>query len=241
MKRFFSRWAGVVLAGVAFSSQALAADSDGLVSALSRVAPELKQDVLRHAVTAMQCATARGHAPSTRLAVIDFSLPSNERRLWLFDLTRNALLAHELVAHGMGSGELNATRFSNHVGSHQSSLGLFRTEETYFGRHGYSLRMDGLEEGINSNARERAVVIHAAEYVSPAWILRYGRLGRSHGCPAVRPAALHQVVENLKGGQFLFSYYPDSHWLRTSKYLHCGGKKSNAGRMVGLGAASTGG
>ena len=133
-----------------------------LVESLARVAPTLDRQVLTHAVAPLQCAVNNGAAPAQRLAVIDFSLPSSERRLWIFDLQRSTLLLRDLVAHGQKSGDNHATRFSNAVGSHQSSIGLFRTAESYSGKHGYSLRMDGLEPGINDRARERALVIPPA-------------------------------------------------------------------------------
>lgn len=192
-----------------------------LTNTLAAQAPELNPSVLNKALSAMQCATNHGMEPADRLAVIDFSLPSTEKRLWIFDLARQELILEELVAHGNRSGENYATDFSNIVGSHQSSIGLFRTQESYFGRHGYSLRMDGLEPGINDKARERAIVIHAADYVDPEWIERQGRIGRSQGCPAVRQDVVELVVDNLKGGQFLFTYYPDPQWLQSSAFLNC--------------------
>ena len=192
-----------------------------LVNDLARVAPSLDPVVLTHAVAAMQCAVNHGATPAKRLAVIDFSLPSSERRLWIFDLQRGRLLLKDFVAHGNGSGENLATRFSNVEGSHQSSIGLFRTAESYSGKHGYSLRMDGLEPGVNDLARERAIVIHPADYVNPAWIATQGRIGRSQGCPAVRPEVARMVVDSLKGGQFMFSWYPDQEWLQSSAYLNC--------------------
>ena len=192
-----------------------------LASSLAAVAPDLNQQVLLSAVTAMQCAVAGGAEPAERLAVIDFSLPSSERRLWIFDLATRQLLLQDLVAHGQGSGGNLASKFSNIEGSHQSSIGLFRTQESYFGQHGYSLRMDGLEPGFNDLARQRAIVIHPADYVDPAWIQQHGRIGRSHGCPAVRPEVASMVVDSLKGGQFMFSWYPDDHWLATSNLINC--------------------
>jgi hypothetical protein len=98
---------------------------------------------------------------------------------------------------------------------------LFRTQESYQGAHGYSLRMDGLEPGFNDLARDRAIVIHAADYVNPLWSVRQGRIGRSLGCPAVRPQVARQVIDKLKGGQFMFSWYPDPAWLKRSAYLNC--------------------
>lgn len=192
-----------------------------LTKKLSAEAPELNQTVLNKALLSMQCAINNGFPSADRLAVIDFSLPSTENRLWIFDLANHQLVLEELVAHGNNTGDKYATDFSNIVGSHQSSIGLFRTQESYFGRHGYSLRMDGLEPGINDKARERAIVIHAADYVDPEWIDRYGRIGRSQGCPAVRPEVVDTVVDNLKDGQFLFTYYPDQDWLQSSAFLNC--------------------
>lgn len=208
---------------VAVSMPALGASpaERSLIRDLGRAAPALDAKVLGKAVAAMQCATTGGISPAERLAVIDFSLPSSVPRLWIFDLRTRGLILEELVAHGQNSGDNHATNFSNTVGSHQSSLGLFRTEESYFGRHGYSLRMDGLEPGVNDKARERAIVIHAADYVDPQWIDRQGRIGRSQGCPAVRPEIAKTVVDSLKGGQFMFSYYPDPQWLASSTYLNC--------------------
>ncbi|MFL9813980.1 murein L,D-transpeptidase catalytic domain family protein [Stutzerimonas sp. VN223-3] len=231
-----------LMAGLLLSAPLLAANSSSstpsyqpLVDDLSKVAPTLNLQVLTHAVAAMQCAVNNGASPAQRLAVIDFSLPSSKRRLWIFDLQRGRLLLKDFVAHGMKSGENLATRFSNVVGSHQSSIGLFRTAESYSGKHGYSLRMDGLEPGVNDLARERAIVIHPADYVNPAWIATQGRIGRSQGCPAVRPEVARMVVDSLKGGQFMFSWYPDQQWLRSSAYLNC-----EPSRVAGILAARQG-
>jgi hypothetical protein len=200
---------------------ATAAGSQTLVERLTKAAPGLNAQVLNRAVSAMQCAIRHGAEPASRLAVIDFSLPSSQPRLWLFNLETKTLVLQDLVAHGQGSGDNYAQTFSNLEGSHQSSLGLFRTSESYMGKHGYSLRMDGLESGINDHARARALVIHAADYVADSWIKDHGRIGRSQGCPAVRPEVARMVIDNLKGGQFMFSYYPDDHWLGTSAFLNC--------------------
>ena len=192
-----------------------------LYSSLARSAPELNPTVLKSALGAVQCAVNNGEERSERLAVIDYSQPSTARRLWIFDLRKKTLVLRDLVAHGANSGENFATQFSNLEGSHQSCLGLFRTQESYLGTHGYSLRMDGLEPGFNDQARDRALVIHAAAYVSPVWSKREGRIGRSQGCPAVRPQVARQVVDKLKDGQFMFSWYPDQRWLKSSTYLNC--------------------
>lgn len=155
--------------------------------------------------------------------MIDYSLPSTEQRLWVFDLKRRKLLFHELVAHGRNSGENMATLFSNRNESHATSIGLFRTQQSYLGQNGYSLRMEGLEPGFNDNAFDRAIVIHGAPYVSPVLARANGRIGRSLGCPAVRPAIAHRLIDSMKDGQLLFSYYPDQRWLKSSSYINCSG------------------
>ncbi|MCK9505097.1 MAG: murein L,D-transpeptidase catalytic domain family protein [Porticoccaceae bacterium] len=202
-------------------SIAASLDDNRLFQKLSRSAPDLKTKVLKNALQAARCAVTQGVDAPAKLAVIDYSLPSTEKRLWIFDIHRGRLLLQDLVAHGRRSGELTATTFSNREGSHQSSIGLFRGHESYSGKHGYSLRLDGLEPGINDNARNRAIVIHGADYVDPTWIDRQGRIGRSLGCPAVRREIAKQVVDNLKDGQLVFSYYPDQDWLNSSSFLNC--------------------
>ncbi|QKE64867.1 murein L,D-transpeptidase catalytic domain family protein [Aquipseudomonas campi] len=220
----FGRVGRLALMGLwLFCAPLLAAPTanDQLIKDLARVAPGLNQQALRHAVAAMQCAVNHGAEPASRLAVIDYSQPSTARRLWIFDLQRKRLLLSDYVAHGRRSGENFAQSFSNREGSYQSSLGLFRTAESYRGKHGYSLRMDGLEPGLNDLARERAIVIHGASYVDPRLVRSQGRIGRSLGCPAVRPQVARMVVDKLKGGQFLFAWHSDRRWLRNSAYLDC--------------------
>ena len=195
---------------------------EDLLERMSRAAPGLDQDVLARAFNASRCAIDSGMDIPERLAIIDFSMPSSHERLWIFDLSKGDLMLRDLVAHGKNSGNVESTTFSNIEGSHQSSLGLFLGSESYYGKHGYSLRLDGLEPGINDQARQRAIVIHGADYVNESWVSKYGRIGRSHGCPAVDNHVIEQVVDNLKGGQFVFKYYPDQRWLNSSEYLNCG-------------------
>jgi hypothetical protein len=176
--------------------------------------------VLDLALAAASCAINAGlvETPKT-LTVIDYSRPSTERRLWVLDLATGDTLFHELVAHGSGSGEAVASSFSNDPDSHQSSLGLFRTADTYVGRNGYSLRLDGLEKGFNDRARERALVVHGAAYVSDAVAKAQGRIGRSWGCPALGEDVARQVIDSIKGGDLVYAYYPDSAWLNGSPLL----------------------
>jgi hypothetical protein len=201
---------------------------DALAERLAALAPDIGSEVLQHALAARDCALAQGLAAGAeRLAVIDFARRSTEPRLWIFDLAQPALLYVEHVAHGRGSGEAMADRFSNIEGSHQTSLGLFMTAEPYHGSNGYSLRLDGLEPGLNDRARERAIVMHGAPYVDPVLALRQGRLGRSFGCPAVRSAVARPIIDTLKEGQLLFAWHPQ--WRDASGLPGCGSTSVLAG------------
>jgi hypothetical protein len=196
---------------------------DRLAAQLAAEAPAANPAVLALASRAATCARREGLLDQFRhLAVIDYSLPSTQPRLWVFDLTGGRLLFEELVAHGRNSGERLAERFSNVEGSKMSSLGLFRTAETYYGSNGYSLRLHGLDAGFNDKALARAIVMHGAPYVSKAHAARVGRIGRSWGCPAVRPEVARPVIDTLKGGALVFAYYPDRQWLERSPMLRCG-------------------
>ena len=172
------------------------------------------------ALGAARCAIRSGAIadPST-LTVIDYSRPSTEKRMWVFDLQSRELLYEELVAHGQGSGDNLATVFSNTPDTHASSLGLFLTDDTYVGKNGYSLRLTGLDEGFNHRARERAIVMHGAPYVSEDFVKQNGRLGRSWGCPALREGVAREVIDRVRGSGILFAYYPDQEWLGSSRYL----------------------
>jgi hypothetical protein len=187
---------------------------------LATAAPDLDRKVLDLALTAVDCARSSGHDGHDVLTVIDYSLPSTVPRLWVFDLESRALLFRELVAHGKNTGADMATDFSNRRGSKQSSLGLFLTAGTYYGKNGYSLKLHGLEEGVNHLALERTIVLHGAWYVSEEFADRQGRLGRSWGCPAVPTDVARELIDTIKDGTYLFIYYPDEAWLETSAFLN---------------------
>lgn len=189
---------------------------------LVTLAPRLSQQVAKLAVNAARCAASReGRSRIETLAVIDYSLPSTEKRFWLFDLARSRLLIEDLVAHGRNTGENSAASFSNVPGSLQSSLGIFRVGESYIGKHGASLRLIGLEPGINDRAFDRAIVIHGADYVSRDFIREHQRLGRSFGCPALAPENTAKVISSFRDRSgFLFSYYPDERWLQSSDFVN---------------------
>ena len=194
--------------------------SESLMKSLLRQAPGLRSNVLKLALDATGCAAERGLVTrKDLLTVIDYSLPSTQPRLWVFDLEAKKLLFRELVAHGKNSGGDKPSFFSNASGSLATSLGLFVTGGTYVGSNGYSLRLKGLEEGVNDMAFDRAIVMHGAPYVSRAAIKALGRLGRSWGCPAVRKEVAKKMIDTLRGGSPVFAYYPESRWLSSSVFV----------------------
>ena len=209
----------LLIASVA-SASAVAADSDAIL----RQASNLRPEVLKLALEAYEQAEEGGFVRRKVLTIIDYELPSFQQRLWVLDMRVGRVLYQEWVAHGMGKtrgsgGTMeDALSFSNDKGTLKSSLGLFITAETYYGRHGYSLKLDGLEEGVNDNARERLIVIHGAHYVSE------GRaddrlIGRSWGCPAVRPGIANIIINAIKEGSVMWIYYPHEEWLEESEFL----------------------
>lgn len=141
---------------------------------------------------------------SNVITVVDFNKSSREKRMWIIDVVNKTLLLNTWVAHGQGSGNDMATDFSNNNESHQSSLGFYLTDDVYFGKHGRSLRLEGLDAGINNAAKARGIVIHAADYVCQNTINQIGRLGRSFGCPAVSPEVSDMVINTIKGRSMLF-------------------------------------
>jgi hypothetical protein len=153
------------------------------------------------------------------LTVIDFSLPSTEKRLWVIDMKQEEILLNTVVAHGRNSGMLMAEKFSNNPESYQSSLGFYKTAETYHGKHGYSLRLDGLEKGFNDHARSRAIVIHGADYAREEVAKMSGRLGRSLGCPAVPTEISQEVIDLIKNGSLLFIFGQDPSYLNQLPFL----------------------
>ena len=156
---------------------------------------------------------------SSILTIIDFSLPSTDKRLWIIDLETKKILLHSVVAHGRNSGELIPNKFSNRPESYQSSLGFYKTAETYHGKHGYSLRLDGLERGINDQARNRAIVIHGADYATESFAKTNGRLGRSLGCPALPAELSTKAIDLIKAGSLLFGYAKDTAYLTSSPLI----------------------
>jgi L,D-transpeptidase catalytic domain len=208
------------LAAPAIAGPPLPAAVEGLIARLASAAPNLDPRVLGLALRARDCAQQRGAIPpSELLTVIDYTRPSTEPRLFVIDVEHGALLHRELVAHGKQSGGNLTTRFSNDAGSRASSLGLFLTLDTYMGSHGRSLRLAGLEPGVNDHAYDRDLVVHGASYVGERFAAKHGRLGRSWGCPALAPEVAQRVIDRIRGGTPVFAYYPDSAWLDGSPFL----------------------
>jgi hypothetical protein len=210
-----SSWLLSVVSAYLLASTQVKADEAALIT---RLAPEISRAAVAEAVSAMKCAQKSGVGKlATRLAIIDYTIPSREPRLWVMDLEQEKLLFEEHVAHGQGSGGDIPDKFSDRNGSHQTSLGLFFTAATYQGGNGYSLRLRGLSKGFNESAMQRLIVMHGAKYVNPEAAVSMGRLGRSWGCPAVRTEVARPIIDTLKLGQFVYAHGPGTAGLSACK------------------------
>jgi hypothetical protein len=153
------------------------------------------------------------------ISIVDYRKSCNDKRFYVIDIIRKKVLYHTLVAHGRHSGDIYASYFSNEPGSLKSCLGFFVTGDIYDGDHGYSLYLYGMERGFNDKARARRIIVHGAYYARRAFIRKYGRLGRSQGCPAL-PAGPHiDIIDTIVGGTCLFQFYDDSKYLKSSSLL----------------------
>lgn len=180
---------------------------------------DIDNNVLHLSLVAYLNAKKKGLVQKPYLTVVDFSKPSNEKRLWVLDINNGRALFDTWVSHGKNSGDLVPTSFSNNFGSLKSSLGVYVTGDTYVGKDGYSLHLRGLEHGINDNAYRRSVIIHGAWYVNPDTIRRYGQAGKSWGCLAVGSDFAKPIINTIKDKSVVFAYYPDRNWLSHSQYL----------------------
>ncbi len=201
-----------------FARSGVATDLNSKVQHLSNKAPQLNKNVLKLALTAYKNADQKGQVKKPVLTVIDYSLPSNKQRMWIFDMHKERLLYNTYVAHGRNSGEV-AHDFSNRESSKQSSLGTYITKDTYIGHKGYSLNLKGLDAGFNDNAYNRRVVMHGAWYMEPDFIRKTGRAGLSWGCPAIADTLAKPVINTIKNGSVIFAYFPDKKFLNKSNYL----------------------
>jgi L,D-transpeptidase catalytic domain len=182
---------------------------------------ELSYEVFQYGMTGYLSLLQQGKLNSKKLlTIIDFTKSSNAKRFYTIDLENLAVKFYTYVSHGKNTGDVMAKSFSNTVHSNQSSIGFYITAETYVGSKGYSLKLDGMEEGYNDKIRERAVVMHDAEYVSEYWIKKYGRLGRSQGCPALPKNLGKKVIDTIKNHTVIFAYFNDAQYLGNSPFLN---------------------
>lgn len=192
----------------------------------------LREPVIKTVLTAIKCTRSNDIIYNNILTIIDYSLPSNQKRLWIFDLKNKNLLFHTYVSHAIKSGTLDSVFFSNKNNSRASSFGIFTTDIVYNGRHGLSLKLYGLDADVNDNAYLRNIVMHAAWYMSDNFVEKYGRVGRSWGCPAVPINLVKPIIETIKNGSLLVAYYPSQKWLSTSKFLTCDNASNNNGETM---------
>jgi len=166
-----------------------------------RLSGKIRFDIFRHALIGSKYIKLDN---KNIITIIDFTKPSNKKRFFVIDTIKKKILFNTCVAHGKNTGMKHSKHFSNKNESKKSSLGFFKTDNAYNGKHGYSLRLDGMEKGINHNARSRSIVIHGADYVSPGFIEKYGRAGRSWGCPALPVKIAKPVIDVIKNGSCLY-------------------------------------
>lgn len=190
-----------------------------LYTDLNLDALKLNQKAFELALTGYVKLQEQGKVKSDVLTVVDFSQPSTSKRMYILDMKAGKLLKQTHVAHGRNTGMLMAKTFSNVAESFQSSLGFYITSETYSGKHGLSLRLDGVEKKINDNARARAIVVHGAEYANESFFKSTGYLGRSYGCPAVPTKDANVVINTIKNGSVMFIYSPDQKYLQQSSLV----------------------
>jgi len=194
-----------------------------LTTGNSHLSEGLAPTVLDAGLRAFALGWEFGDTIELEYGIIDYTMPSIEPRFFVLDLRQGDLIYAELVSHGEGSQDPNditlTGNMSNLEGSHASSVGLVLTAETYNGSNGYSLRLDGLEVGFNHNDRDRAIVVHGADYATQSFVDDYGYLGRSWGCPAVDPVVTGQLIDTLAGGRLLLKYFDDQGWLSSSVYV----------------------
>lgn len=178
------------------------------------------QTVFEKAITGYTKLEEEGKVSNSLLTVIDFNLSSKKKRMWILNMDTKEVIFNTYVAHGKNTGVEFAKNFSNTPESHKSSLGFYVTGETYYGKNGLSLFIDGMEKKFNSNARDRYVVIHGADYAEPEFINRVGRLGRSYGCPAVPNKIAKELINKIKGKSVVYIHKNDKNYLENSELLN---------------------
>ncbi len=179
----------------------------------------IPKKILTLAVTAYKAAEEKDLVDNPKLTIIDYSQPSNKKRMWVIDMNKKKVNLNTYVSHGVRSGGAIATNFSNRPESHQSSIGVMKTGKTYIGKKGKSLYLHGLEKNINDNVYKRHVVIHGASYVNDRSAKKRGQVGKSFGCPAVDTKIVKTLINEIQGGSIVFAYYPNNSWINNSQFL----------------------
>jgi hypothetical protein len=225
--RLGASWAALAACFVALSAQAAQPGAgqslERLAATIHQQAPNIGTAAILTAVRAYFQVKSRHLTDKPLVTIVDYLVPSAKRRLAVADVKTGKVLFYTYVAHGKGSGLEYATHFSNDPGTDASSLGVFLTGDTYYGKHGYSLRLNGLDPRFNSAAYRRDIVIHSAWYVGRSFVQDHGRLGRSWGCFALSPEVESAIVKLIRGSTVLVGYYPDPAWLHSSPFLNVRG------------------
>jgi len=188
---------------------------------LNKKNTKLNKEVINKVLATLQCANKQNFYHNNILTIMDFSLPSNEKRLWIFDMEKKKLLYNTYVSHGIKSGTLLSRNFSNIINSKATSIGVYNTENEYNGRHGKSLKLAGLDKNFNDNVYKRFIVMHGSWYVNDEFVKKYGRIGRSWGCPTVPLTLVKPIIDTIKENSVMVAYYPGDAWLLKSKFLNC--------------------
>src|SRR5688572_18205781 len=201
-------------------NKAFIKENNGLYNQLQLAQIGLKEEIFNDALTGWNALyEGKNLEKSHLLSIVDLSQSSNSKRLYIIDIVQKRVLFNTYVAHGRNSGEEFAKVFANKSNSFKSSLGFYVTGDVYHGKHGLSMKLKGLEKGINDIAEERGIVMHGASYVSESFIKEYGRLGRSQGCPAVPEKLSTPIINSIKEGSCFFMFYPDSSYYKKSIFL----------------------
>jgi hypothetical protein len=202
------------------NNKAFINENNSLYNQLQLARMGLKEEIFNDALKGWKvlCEKQNPEKPNV-LSIADLSQSSNSKRLYIIDIVQKKVLFNTYVAHGRNSGEEFAKVFANKSNSYKSSLGFYVTGNTYQGKHGLSMKLKGLEKGINDIAEERGIVMHGASYVSESFIKEYGRLGRSQGCPAVSEKLSAPIINSIKDGSCFFMFYPDSSYYKQSVFL----------------------
>ena len=209
-----------ISSGIVFTNENPSLNRRGIYDSLGLSALGLSRQAYEYAIKGFNYLWSIGKLNDNKIiSIVDFSLPSSKKRLFILDLKNYKLLFNTYVAHGRNSGKEVATEFSNKEESYQSSLGFYVTQETYSGKHGYSLHLEGEEHGINDNARNREIVMHSAPYVNESLIRSQGYIGRSQGCPALSESVHKPIIEKIKNGTCLFLYSPNRFYATHSRIL----------------------